>query len=319
MNDDLMRKVLFLEEVHEVLEQRLLATGFECLRDYSCTSEELISKYPRLTGIVLRSRMVLSRQFLRALPTLKFIARSGSGLENIDCLAARELQIEVFSSPEGNRDAVGEHVIGMLLALMNRLHIANHEVKSGIWNRESNRGSELRGKTLGIIGYGHMGASLAHKIRGFDMRVLAFDKYKIIEANAPVEQVSIEEVFREADIVSLHLPLSEETTGYADEVFFRRFSKPIIFVNTARGNHVKTSALLHALNDGRVVGACLDVLEFESRTLEGPTSDSEILKALKAHERVLLTPHVAGWTHESYFRLSDVLADKILNTFGSTD
>jgi len=311
--------VLFLEEVHDVLEQRLSAAGFHCLHDYSCNAQELCERHSAVCGIVLRSRLVLTRDILTALPRLKFIARSGSGLENIDLSAASDFQIEVFNSPEGNRDAVGEHVIGMMLTLMNRLHIANNEVKSGVWNRESNRGIELRGKTLGIIGYGQMGSALARKLSGFDMKLIALDKYKVIDSAEPVMQVDEDDFFALTDIVSLHLPLSDETYGYAGYDFFQKFNKPIYFINTARGKHVNTSALLNALNTNKVSGACLDVLEFESRTLEGITDDSDILSLLKADHRVLLTPHVAGWTQESYFKLSDVLADKILNKFGSID
>ena len=312
-----MKRVLFLEEVHEILEQRLLSAGYSCVKDYGCSSGELTERHGDITGLVLRSRMVLTREVLLVLPHLKFIARSGSGLENIDLRAASELNIEVFSSPEGNRDAVGEHVIGMLLTLMNRLHLANDEVKSGGWNREANRGVELYGKTMGIIGFGHMGSSVAHKISGFGMNVLALDKYKTWDESEPARRVEEEEFFREVDIVSLHLPLSEETMGYAGDEFFQKFYKPIYFVNTARGKHLKSSSLLNALHSGKVLGACLDVLEFESRTLEGIDSNSDILARLKADSRVLLTPHVAGWTKESYFKLSNVLADKILNTFGS--
>ncbi len=319
MNFVVKSQVLFLEEVHEVLEQRLMAAGYVCLHDYQCSASELLKNHASIDGIVLRSRMVLSRDILSALPRLKFIARSGSGLENIDLPAASELNIEVFSSPEGNRDAVGEHVIGMLLTLFNRLHLANQEVKSGLWHRESNRGYELKGKTIGILGYGHMGSALALKLTGFDMRILAFDKYKTLGVSEPALQVSEDEIFRQADIVSLHLPLSDETIGYVDDDFFRQFQKPIYLVNTARGKHVKTSSLLNALHTGKVKGACLDVLEYESPTLEGITSNSDHLAMLKADHRVLITPHVAGWTHESYFKLSQVLADKILNTFGIID
>jgi D-3-phosphoglycerate dehydrogenase len=311
--------ILFLEEVHEVLEQRLSAVGYHCLHDYNCDAGELSERYSTIYGIVLRSRMVMTRSIMESLPDLRFIARSGSGLENIDLTAASELQIEVFSSPEGNRDAVAEHVIGMLLTIMNRLHLANNDVKSGAWNRELHRGNELRGKTVGIIGYGHMGSALAHKLTGFGVKVIALDKYKIVSALEPVLQVDEEVLFTESDIISLHLPLSKETYGYADDIFFRKFQKPIYFVNTARGKHLKTSSLLNALHSGKVLGACLDVLEFESRTLEGLNVDSDVLSLLKADNRVLLTPHVAGWTSESYYKLSNVLADKILNKFGTID
>jgi len=311
-----MTQILFLEEVHEVLEQRLNAAGYDCVKDYECSAVDLTKRYGTISGMVLRSRLILSHEILSALPQLKWIARSGSGLENIDLTAAKELNIAVFSSPEGNCDAVGEHVIGMLLTLMNRLHLANLEVKSGYWHREANRGHELNGKTIGIIGYGHMGSSLARKLLGFDMRILAFDKYKTIEKTEPAIQVGMEEIFRDADIVSLHLPLSDETIGFANDDFFARFRKSIYFVNTARGKHLKTSSLQHALDAGKVLGACLDVLEFESRTLESMQDESEVFAQIKADQRVLLTPHVAGWTHESYFKLSQVLADKIINTFG---
>lgn len=313
-------RVLFVESVHEELHNRLTATGFECEHNYFIGRNELLLRVGEFTGLVLRGRFVIDRAFIDAAQSLRFIARSGSGLEHIDMAYAKSKGIEVFSSPEGNRDAVGEHVVGMLLSLFNRIHLADREVRSGFWRREENRGIELRGKTVAIIGYGQMGSSVARKLIGFDCRVIAHDKYLPSLPDTSATLVSLPMLFSEADVVSLHLPLSEETHHYADSLFFNSFKKPIWFVNTARGRHTDTAALADAIKSGRVNGACLDVLEYEKATLEGLEFGAlpEPLRYLYESEKVIFTPHVAGWTAESYRKLSDVLADKILAWWNTT-
>jgi D-3-phosphoglycerate dehydrogenase len=310
-----MKKVIFIESVHEILHERLSALGYQCENRYENSRDEILNSMDAYEGVVLRSRIKIDKVFLEASPNLKFIARSGSGLENIDVREAQLHGIQVFSSPEGNRDAVGEHCIAMLLMLFNNLKRADNEVRSNIWKREENRGLELKGKTVAIIGYGVMGSGVAEKLSGFGCRILAHDLYKVGFANDQVEEVNLKEVYDQADIVSLHLPLTSETIHYANGDFFSRFKKNIYFINTARGKNVKTSDLAEALRSGKVVGACLDVLEYEKSTLEGLEKTSPDLVYLQQAENVILTPHIAGWTHESYYKLSSVLADKIENWF----
>jgi D-3-phosphoglycerate dehydrogenase / 2-oxoglutarate reductase len=308
-----VKKVLFLDTVHEILEQRLLGAGFVCEHHYSTSRSEVLSILPAFAGIVVRSRLTIDRELLTHASQLEWIARSGSGLENIDLNAAEERGIHVISSPEGNRDAVGEHVIGLTLALLKPLFAANASVKSGHWLREAHRGRELKNQTFGIIGFGHMGSAVAEKLSGFGCRILAHDKYKTGFGNQHVTEVTLEQLYREADIVSLHLPQSAETYHYANEAFFDQFQKSIWFINTARGKNTETAALLKALESGKAIGAALDVLEFEKASLEGLTdADSAVLIRLKSLPQVLFSPHVAGWTTESYYKLSDVLADKII-------
>lgn len=311
-------RVLFLDTVHEILEQRLVQAGWSCMHDYTCSYEALKTKLSEFDGVVIRSRLPLDAGMLEAAPKLKFIARSGSGLENIDLEAAERLGIQVFNSPEGNRDAVGEQAVGMLLMLLNHLKRADAEVREGIWRRAENRGSELSGRTVGIIGYGQMGSAFAEKLRGFGCSILAYDKYKTLHpAGQAVTQVDLATLQRESDVISIHLPLSAETHHFVDDAFIVACSKPFVLINTARGKHVCTETLVRGLDSGAVSGACLDVLEYEKRSFEGLNAASlpEALNRLISNERVILTPHIAGWTHESYVKLSSVLADKLLRVF----
>lgn len=314
-----MKKVLFIDSVHDVLQQRLEAAGYECELHYKTGRAALLDMATAYVGVVVRSRITIDKEFMDSATQLKFIARSGSGLENIDVEYATSKGISVINSPEGNRDAVGEHALGMLLMLLNNLKQADFDVRAGRWPREENRGYEIAGKTVGLIGYGLMGSSLAEKLTGFRANVIAHDKYKTGFTSAIVKETSLEELYAEADIVSLHLPLTAETHYYANAEFFGRFSKPIYFINTARGKNTDTRALVAALRKGQVKGACLDVIEYEKISLEGLESDQEMtdLRHLIEANNVILSPHIAGWTHESYFKLSDVLADKILSQFGN--
>ena len=309
-------RVLFLDTVHPILQERLSAAGHVCEQDLNCTYEELSRKIAAYDGLVVRSRLPMDKNLLDQASNLNFIARSGAGLENIDLEAAANNDVTVFNSPEGNRDAVGEQCVGMLLMLLNHLKRADQEVRQGIWRREENRGLEIAGRIIGIIGFGHMGSAFAEKLQGFSCDVIAYDKYKTFDTPG-VEQVSLKELQERADVISLHLPQSEETHHYIDEQFIDACGKSFVLINTARGKNVDTAALVKGLISGKVSGACLDVLEYEKRSFEALKAEElpEAFRYLIDAENVILTPHVAGWTHESYVKLSSFLADKILSQF----
>ena len=304
------KRILFLETVHPVLAEKLNELGFECEFNYSISYDELLKSISEYHGIVLRSRITFDQQLIEAGTNLEFIARSGSGLEIIDLACCADLSIKVFSSPEGNSDAVGEHVIGMLLCLANNIHHANSSVRRMEWLREEHRGFEIKGKNVALIGYGHMGQSVAKKISGFEAHVIEFDKYTERSFGSTATRASLQEIFDTADIVSLHLPLSDETKEYANDAFFHSFKKPIVFINTSRGGHVNAVDLMKALDAGIVSHAALDVLPFEKSSLEG-LNKNRLFEKLLTYPNVLMTPHVAGWTNESYYKLSYVLFEKI--------
>jgi D-3-phosphoglycerate dehydrogenase len=311
-------KILFLDSVHEVLELELLAHGFTCVHSEGLSRAECETLARDVDGIVIRSRFRMDAGFLEHAPLLKFIARSGAGMENIDEAYCAARKITLFNAPEGNRNAVAEHALGMLLALFNRIIPADGEVRNGVWDREGNRGVELDGKTVGIIGYGNNGSAFAKKLQGFDVQVLAYDKYKSGFGHGHVTESTMERIFAEADVVSFHIPQNSETLFTADANFFTRFAKPIYLINLSRGKIVRTEALVDALNEGKVLGACLDVLEFEPSSFENLFDQDlpEYFKLLLQDERVIFSPHVGGWTQESYYKLSKVLAKKILERFG---
>jgi D-3-phosphoglycerate dehydrogenase len=257
----------------------------------------------------------MDSEFLEHAPNLKFIARSGAGMENIDEVYCAKRNIDLHNAPEGNRNAVGEHALGMLLALFNKLHTADAEVRNGKWDREGNRGVELDGKTVGLIGFGNNGSAFAKKLRGFDVEVLAYDKYKNGFGTEFVQEVELETLFEKADVLSFHIPQNEETIFFANDTFFNSFEQPIYLINLARGKIVQTSALVNAIKLNKVIGACLDVLEYEKASFESffeQDLDPNFSYLLKS-PNVILSPHVGGWTYESYFKLSNVLADKILS------
>ena len=307
-------KVFFIDTVHEILWQTLEEHGFSCLDNTKTSPSELISQAAEVEGIVIRSRIKLDIEILSKFPNIKFIARSGAGLENIDLEYCSANEIKVYNSPEGNMTAVGEHAVGMLLSLFNHLKRGDSEVKNAQWNREKNRGLELAGKTVGIIGYGNMGSAFAKRLAGFECEVLAYDKYKTGFGNDLVREVNLEEIFENADVLSLHIPISEETSYMVNQEFLSNFKKPIYLINTARGNHVSIKDLLDALDSEKVLGACLDVLEYEKFNFE-TILESDLpaeWKDLVSRDNVILSPHVAGWTNESYYKLSSFLAEKIL-------
>ncbi len=310
-------KIIFLDTVHPILEERLIAANHQCIHltdsDFEST-KKLISV---ADGIVVRSRFPMDANLLDAAPNLKFIARSGAGMENIDLEYCAKRNIQLFNAPEGNRNAVGEHALGMLLALMNHLVTADAEVRAGKWDREGNRGIELDGKIVGIIGYGNNGEAFAKKLRGFDVQILAYDKYKSNFGNEFVKESTLEELYANADVISFHIPQNEETLFWANDTFFESIHKPFFLLNLSRGKIVETKALLNAIENGKVLGAGLDVLEFEKASFENFFDGNmpEAFQQLLASKKVILSPHVGGWTNESYFKLSAVLADKIIQHF----
>jgi D-3-phosphoglycerate dehydrogenase len=307
-------KINFVDSVHPVLSTRLTVAGHTCEDLSERNGKELLDQLHDSEGLVVRSRVMMDEQLLKHAPKLRFIARAGAGMENIDRAYCGSRGIRLYNSPEGNRDAVGEHATGLLLALMNNLTKADREVRHGLWDRVGNSGRELGECTVGIIGFGQMGTAFAQKLQGFGVRILAHDKYRDGFSNETVHEATLDELLKVCDVISLHLPLTPETEHYVDAAFLARCKEPIWFINTARGPLVDTEALLDAIDAGRVLGAGLDVLEFEERSLLGlrgkPTDP--VLKRLYANDKVLLTPHVAGLTKESYFKLANVLADKIL-------
>lgn len=310
-------KILHLDSNHPLLLEMLAGAGFSNEENYKSTKtevEEIISEYD---GIVIRSRFNIDKQFLDAAKNLKFIARVGAGLESIDTEYAEKLGIKLIAAPEGNRNAVGEHALAMLLSLFNKLNKADSEVKNGFWNREANRGIELDGKTVGIIGYGNMGKAFAKKLRGFDCEVLCFDiKENVGDENA--KQVSLKKLQWKADVLSLHTPWTPLTDKMVNAEFINSFSKAFWLINTARGKGVVTADLVSALKSGKIFGAGLDVLEFEKlsfETLYDSDNFPNSLKELFAMDNIILSPHIAGWTVESKEKLAKVIAEKIIKNF----
>lgn len=306
-------KILHIDSNHPLLLQQLKDAGFANEEDYRSSKEAIEAKIHEYQGIVIRSRFKIDKVFLDKAINLQFIARVGAGLESIDEPYAAEKNITLIAAPEGNRNAVGEHALAMLLSLFNNLNKADTEIRAGHWNRENNRGHELNAKTVGIIGYGNMGKSFAKKLRGFDVEVLCYDILENVgDANA--KQVSLEEIQQKADVLSLHIPWTAATDKMVNAHFINSFSKPFWLINTARGKNVVTVDLVKALESGKVLGAGLDVLEYEKLSFENLFQEEEVPPALQyllQSAKVILTPHIAGWTFESHERLAQVIVDKI--------
>ena len=309
-------KILHIDSNHPLLWEQLQQAGFQNEADFTSSKQEVEEKVQNYHGIVIRSRFKIDKTFLDKAANLQFIARVGAGLESIDCDYATAKGIHLIAAPEGNANAVGEHAIGMLLSLFNNLNKANNEVKSGQWKREDNRGHELEGKTIGIIGYGNMGKSFAKKLRGFDVTVLCYDILPNLgDANAT--QVSLADLQERADVLSLHTPWTPETDKMINSDFINKFKKPFWLINTARGNSVVTADLVEALKSDKILGAGLDVLEYEKLSFETlfegekPAAFEYLLQA----ENVLLTPHIAGWTFESHQKLAQTIVDKICKIY----
>jgi len=317
-------KILHIDSNHPLLWEQLEQAGFHNEADFTSSKSEIETKIQNYHGIVIRSRFKIDREFIDKATNLKFIARVGAGLESIDCDYARSKKIHLIAAPEGNRNAVGEHALGMLLSLMNKLNRADKLVREGKWIREGNRGYELEGKTVGLIGYGNMGKSFAKKLRGFDVEVLCYDILPDVgDENA--KQVLLQELQQKADVLSLHIPWTPETDKMINTNFINAFAKPFWFINTSRGKNVVTDDLVTALQTGKVIGAGLDVLEYEKLSFENlflsspAEAGSEKPKAfeyLLQSENVILTPHIAGWTIESHQKLAQVIVDKIKKLFG---
>lgn len=310
--------VLFADTTHPALPELLTKAGFECKHYYGTGSDEFSNLLAKAGGLIIRSKFKMDEKMFEVAGQLKFIGRVGAGMENIDEKAALNKGVILFNAPEGNRDAVGEHSLGMLLALRNKIIQADSEVRKGIWLREENRGYEIQGKTIAIIGFGNMGSALAQRLKGFDMNIIAYDKYKSNFGNEYVQEVDMDTVFSQADIVSLHVPLTDETNYLVNKKWISEFKKPFTIINTSRGKVLNTRDLIDAMESGKIDGACLDVLEFEKTSFEQLHSDrnNNELNYLIQSPKVVLTPHIAGWTHESNLKLARVLSEKIIRQFG---
>jgi D-3-phosphoglycerate dehydrogenase len=306
-------KILHIDSNNPLLWNQLKELGFQNEEDFTSTKDEIEAKIHKYHGIVIRSRFKIDKTFIDKATNLQFIARVGAGLESIDCDYATSKNIQLIAAPEGNRNAVGEQTLGMLLSLFNNLNKANAEVKNGQWNREANRGHELDGKTVGIIGYGNMGKAFAKKLRGFEVEVLCYDIQDNV-ADTNTKQVTLKELQEKSDVLSLHIPWTPETDKMVNKDFINAFQKPFWLINTARGKSVVTSDLVDALKSGKVLGAGLDVLEYEKLSFENlfdAESKNESFEYLRQAENVLLTPHIAGWTFESHEKLAQTIVDKI--------
>lgn len=303
-------QVLLIDDVHPLLNEGLEKLGFKVLYRPDATRDDLLQLIPEAEGLVVRTKTRIDAEVIRAAGRLRFIARAGAGLDNIDEQAAAGRNIAVFNAGEANADAVGEHTLAMMLSLFARLNKADAEVRAGVWDREGNRGEELSGKTVGIIGFGNTGKALARKLGGFDVKVLAYDKYLSSYGNAFASEASMEEIFEEADVVSFHVPLTAETRGMVNSSYFERFRKPIRVFNMCRGEILVMNDLVAALESGKVTGAGLDVLENE-RPEQMNTEEKKWFNYIARSQRTVLSPHVAGWSSESYRKISAVLLEKI--------
>lgn len=311
-----MMNILFVDTMHPLLIDSLRESGYNCVEGYSFSYQEILEMIDQYQGVIIRSRITLDENILSKATKLQFIARGGAGMENIDIAFAKSKGVACLNSPEGNRDAVGEHALGMLLSLMNNLHRADRQVREGEWLREPNRGHELNGKTVALIGCGNMGSTFAQKLSGIGCEIIAYDKYRSGFGTSYLREVDMEEIFEKADILSLHVPLSEETEYLVNHDYINLFRKNIYLVNTARGKCVRLSDVVKNLKSGKLVGVCLDVLEyedlsFEKFSVENLAHTNPDWKFLVESDRVILTPHIAGWTFESLEKIALVLLEKI--------
>ena len=305
-------RILFIDRVHPSLKKNLQKYNFVCDESYHLSKKEIEKIIHNYEGIIIRSRFIINSNFIRKAKNLKFIARAGSGLENIDVEFAESKDIKCLNASKGNRQAVAEHTLGMLLSLFNNLNTSDREVRNGKWEREANRGIELAGKTVGIIGFGNNGSAFANVLQGFGVKILAYDKYL---SDYPY-QSSMEKIYRQADIVSLHVPLTEETTYLADDNFINNFEKDFYFINTARGKCTNTKSIVKSLKSGKLKGACLDVLEYEKTSFEdlSKIGFTDEMQYLINSKKTILSPHIAGWTIESNVKISKILTEKILES-----
>ena len=308
-------RIVLLDDFSPIINQTLSNWNWQVINGQNWTLEDFKKHASEIEGIIIRSKFPLDKDLLTMTKKLKFIARPGSGLENIDLKYCKENNVEVFRSPEGNRDALAEHTLGMLLCLKNHLNIVDDEVKNDIWERERNRGTELKGKVMAIIGYGHMGKAFAQRLTGFEMEVIAYDKYISGFGTNHVKEVNLEEIFQRADFVSLHTPLSNETTGMMNSSFFKKFKNPFIVINTARGKSLVVEDLIDSLDSKKIIGACLDVLDIESSDFSLNKTKIKSFEKLKKFNNVVLSPHIAGWSYESKEKMAKVILEKIHQKF----
>jgi D-3-phosphoglycerate dehydrogenase len=306
----LKNNILIVDDVHPIFMEQAEARGYQC--DYRPTikAEEALQIIGDYAGLVIRSKFLVTKQVFDIATSLRFVCRAGAGMDNIDEAYAIQKGVTLINAPEGNSDAVGEHAIGLLLSLMNNLNRGDAEIRAGKWDREGNRGHELKGKTVGIIGYGHMGHSFARKLSGFQVDVIAYDKYKTGFSDRYAREVSMEQIIKHSDVLSIHVPLTAETNGLVDDEYLFHFKKPIFFINTSRGKTAKVSAVLNAIKQGKIIGAGLDVLEVEKFPA---LTEQAWFNELRQSGKVILSPHVAGWTFDSYRKISEVMAEKLIN------
>ncbi|AER40634.1 MAG: 2-hydroxyacid dehydrogenase [Flavobacteriales bacterium] len=308
-------KILILDKNHPFIIYKLRKEGFICDENYHDSIEYIIKIISLYDGIILRNRFKIDKEFIEKAENLKFIARVGSGIENIDKDYALKRRITLISTPEENKDSVAEHTIAMLLSMMNHIIRSDQEIRKGKWNRESNRGIEIMGKTVGIIGYGNTGKALAKKLSGFESTILCYDILPNI-GDIYAKQVDIKTIFMRSDIISLHVPYTKKTKGMVNEKFIKKFHKPFYFINTSRGECVLTNHLIKALKDGKIYGACLDVLEYETLSFEHFFHKKKISKNffdLIHSNKILLTPHIAGYTKESKYKMAKKIVKKIIS------
>jgi D-3-phosphoglycerate dehydrogenase / 2-oxoglutarate reductase len=307
------KKILFIDQTHPCLQEELEEMGFVCDFFPEKSKEDIEKVIHQYTGVILRSRILLDKKILEKAAKLRFIGRVGAGMESIDMEYATSKNIICLNSPEGNRDSLAEHTLGMLLMLLNKLNIADKQIRQGIRLREENRGMEIKGKTIGIIGYGNMGGAFAQRLKGFQANVIAYDKYKFNYSDEFVKETSWDEILEKADIISFHVPLTSETKYLFDQSLIDKFKKNIYLINTSRGKVVNTGDLVEGIMKGKVYGAALDVIEYEDTSFEKLDESGlpEAYRFLLHAENVVMTPHIAGWTIESKYKLAKVLADKI--------
>ena len=301
-------KIIFIDTTHPKLIKDLNYKGFICDQAYDKSRSEILKIIMNYDGIVIRSRFKIDKNFINAAKKLKFIARAGSGTENIDLHYANKKNIKCFNAAEGNRQAVAEHALAMILNLLNNIRVSDQEIRRGIWDREKNRGIELSGKTIGIIGFGNTGSSFAKILENFNVKILAYDKYK----EKYKFQSNLDEILEFSDIISLHIPLTEETKYLVNENFIDKAKKPFYIINTSRGQCIETKALIKGLKDQKILGACLDVFEQEKNSFEKIGENAD-LKYLIESNKTILTPHIAGWTFESNYKIAETLSKKIIN------
>lgn len=303
-------KIIFIDSTHPKLIEDLKSRGFICDQAYDKSRSDILKIIKNYDGLVIRSRFKINKAFINTAKKLKFIARAGSGTENIDLNYANKKNIKCFNAAEGNREAVAEHALAMILNLLNSIRVSDQEIRKGIWNREKNRGFELSGKTIGIIGFGNTGSLFAKILENFNIRILAYDKYK---KNYKF-QSNIDEILEFSDIISLHIPLTDETKYLVNKNFIDKAKKPFYIINTSRGQCIETKALIKGLKDEKILGACLDVFEQEKNSFEKVVENTD-LKYLIESNKTILTPHIAGWTFESNYKIAETLSEKIINLF----